>query len=117
MAKEIVSDLERLIEGPVEGFDGLTRFPDSLFVIRVEGSRYAANSATLPDGQSINGLACFPEMDDVDEYVALPDDRGMSGEVLQQSFDRVRNIAKSKAVLQGLLLFVHGKIVDYHYIR
>ena len=97
--------------------DGFGRFPGRLYVIKVSLGLYAANNATLPDGSLVDGLACFPERDDATQYMALPAKRGIEGTISAKSFDQARQIAKSKQHLDSLLLFVGGKIVEYHYIR
>jgi hypothetical protein len=94
------------------GFGG---FPDSLFVISVGNGKFAANNATLTDGQSVNGLACFPTEDDANHYMGLLG--GLSGEIVPKSFDEAREIALSKPILSCLFLFQFGKIVEVHWVR
>lgn len=101
-----------LDESLLGGFGG---FPDHLFLIAVGGGRYAANNATLQDGQVINGLACFPSPDDATTYMGLLS--GLSGEIEGKSFEEAREIAISKPVLHALFLFVDGKIAEVHWIR
>jgi hypothetical protein len=101
-----------LNEEELGGFGG---FPDRLFLISVGDGRYACNNATLPDGQNINGLACFPSPDDATTYMGLLG--GLSGDLVGKSFEEAREIAIGKPVLGALFLFVGGRIVEVHYIR
>ncbi len=101
-----------LIEEELGAFGG---FPDRLFLLSVGADKYAANNVTLPDGQNVNGLACFPSGDDASVYMGML--AGLSGEIVGKSFEEAREIAKSKPVLSCLLLFVDGKIVEVHYVR
>ncbi len=101
-----------LDESMLGGFGG---FPDRLFLISVGGDRFACNNATLPDGQNINGLACFPSADDATTYMGLLG--GLSGDIVGKSFEEAREIAIGKPVLSALFLFFDGKIVEVHYIR
>lgn len=101
-----------LEEFELEGYGG---FPNGLYLISIGGDRYAANNATLPDGQNVNGLACFPDMDEATTYMGLL--AGLSGEIVSKTFEEAREIAKSKPVLSCLFLFVGGKIVEVHYVR
>lgn len=101
-----------LDESELGGFGG---FPDSLYLISVGNDKYAANNATLPDGQNVNGLATFPDQEEAKGYMGLL--AGLSGEIVQKSFEEAREIAKSKPVLSCLFLFVFGKIVEVHYVR
>lgn len=94
------------------GFGG---FPDRLYLISVGPDRYAANNVTLPDGQNVNGLACFPDPDEATTYMGML--AGLSGEIVSKSFEEAREIAQSKPVLSCLLLFVGVHIVEVHYIR
>ena len=90
-------------------------FPDNLLLISMGGDKYAANNATLPDGQSVNGLACFPTPDDAITYSGLL--QGLDGEFVKKTFAEAREIAQSKPVLDALFLFVDGKIVEVHFVR
>lgn len=101
-----------LDEFELGGYGG---FGDRIFLITVGDNKYAANNATLPDGQNVNGLACFPNMDDATTYMGLL--AGLNGEIVGKSFEEAREIAKSKPALSCLFLFVDGKIVDVHYVR
>ncbi len=101
-----------LEEELLEGFGG---FPNQLFLISVGQDKYAANNATLPDGQSVNGLACFPSADDATSYMGIL--AGLSGEIVSKSFEDARQIAIGKPVLSCLFLFVDGRIVDVHWVR
>ncbi len=101
-----------LEEEMLGGFGG---FPDRIFLIQVGEGKYAANNATLPDGQVVDGLACFPTPDDAMVYTGLL--AGLNGEVVGKSFEEAREIAISKPRLSCLLLFVDGKIVDIHHVR
>ncbi len=101
-----------LDEGLLGGFGG---FPDSLFLISVGNGKYAANNATLTDGEAINGLACFPSPDDATTYMGLL--AGLNGEIVQKSFEEAREIALSKPVLHAMFLFVDGRIVEVHWVR
>jgi hypothetical protein len=101
-----------LEEDLLGGFGG---FPDRLFLISVGGDRYACNNATLSDGQSINGLACFPSADDATTYMGLLG--GLSGEIVGKTFEEAREIAIGKPVLSALFLFQGQHIVEVHYIR
>ena len=94
------------------GFGG---FGDRVFLISAGDNKYAANNVTLSDGQNMNGLACFPSPDDATTYMSLL--AGLNGEIVQKSFEEAREIAKSKPVIDCLLLFNGGKIVDIHYVR
>jgi hypothetical protein len=105
-------DAITLDESLLGGFGG---FPDSLFLIQVAPEKYAANNATLADGQSVNGLACFPSPDDATTYMGLL--AGLSGEIVQKSFEEAREIAIGKPVLAALFLFVDGRIVEVHWVR
>jgi hypothetical protein len=96
---------------------GFGQFPAQVFVIKVEDGKYAANNATLPDGFTFDGLACFRERTDATAYMELPNQRGISGEVVSLSFEDARSIAKSKPMLTGLLLFVRGTIVEFHFVK
>ncbi|MHB8638103.1 MAG: hypothetical protein ACYC96_16725 [Fimbriimonadaceae bacterium] len=112
---ETITGLTVAVPGEVWG--PYFHFPSSLHVIQVEGDKYAANRAILPDGSGIDGLACFPETEDATKYMALPKPRGIVGEVIMKTFDEARQLAKARPKLNGLLLFVGGVIVDYHYVR
>ena len=101
-----------LEEFELGGFGG---FPDKVYLISVGDGKYAANNATLPDGQNINGLACFPDPDEATTYMGLL--AGLSGDIVSKSFEEAREIAQSKPVLSALFLFTGGKIVEVHYVR
>lgn len=101
-----------LIEEELGSFGG---FPGNLFLISVGTDKYAANNATLPDGQNLNGLATFPTESEAEHYMGLL--AGLSGETVAKTFDEAREIAKGKPVLSCLFLFVQGHIVEVHYIR
>lgn len=101
--------LDELMMG---GFGG---FPDKVHLISVGGGKYAANNATLPDGQQVNGLACFPSADDATTYMGLL--AGLSGDIVAKTFEEAREIAISKPVLSCLFLFEGGKIKDVHWVR
>ncbi|MBC8063882.1 MAG: hypothetical protein H7Y17_03570 [Chlorobia bacterium] len=102
----------QLDESMLEGFGG---FPNKLFLINAGGDRYAANNATLPDGQTIDGLATFPDADEATTYMSLL--AGLSGEIIGKTFEEAREIAVSKPRLMCLFLFVGGKIADVHWVR
>jgi hypothetical protein len=99
-------------ESMLEGFGG---FPSSLFLISVGGDKYAANNATLPDGQTVDGLATFPDADEATTYMGLL--AGLNGEIVVKTFDEAREIAVSKPRLMCLFLFVAGRIADVHWVR
>ena len=101
-----------LEEDLLGGFGG---FPDRLFLINVGDGKYAANNATLPDGQVVDGLACFPSPDDATTYMGLL--AGLNGKIVGATFEEARQIAISKPKLSCLLLFAGGKIVDVHHVR
>lgn len=94
---------------------GIGGFGDRVFLISVGDGKFAANNATLPDGQNVNGLACFPSADDATTYMGLL--AGLNGDIVQKSFEEAREIAKSKPALSCLFLFVDGKIADVHFVR
>lgn len=114
MSQTLTSPPQGIIleEFELGGFGG---FPDKVFLISVGGDKYAANNATLPDGQNINGLACFPDADEATTYMGML--AGLSGEIVSKSFEEAREIAKGKPVLSALFLFSGGKIVEVHYVR
>ena len=101
-----------LDEGLMEGFGG---FPGNVFLIQVGEGKFAANNATTPDGQNINGLACFPTEIAATLYQGMLS--GLSGEIVTKTFEEARGIAVSKPILHCLMLFVDGKIVDIHWVR
>ena len=101
-----------LDEGLLGGYGG---FPDRLTLISVGGDKYACNNATLPDGQVINGLACFPSPDDATTYMGQLS--GLSGDLVSKTFEEAREIAIGKPTLSALFLFVGGRICDVHYVR
>jgi hypothetical protein len=94
---------------------GYGAFPDRLFLISVGGDRYACNNATLPDGESVDGLATFPDPDEATTYIGLL--AGLSGDIVPKKFEEAREIAKGKPRLSCLFLFVGGRIVEVHYVR
>jgi len=101
-----------LEESMLGGFGG---FPDKLFLIGVGGDKYAANNASLPDGQSVDGLATFPDADEATTYMGLL--AGLSGEIVSKTFEEAREITISKPRLACMFLFAAGKIVDVHWVR
>lgn len=105
----LITSLEEDLLG---GFGG---FPDHIYLISVGDGKYAANNATLPDGESINGLACFPTLDDATTYMGLL--AGLSGDTVKKTFEEARQIAKSKEVLHAMFLFDGGRIVEIHFVR
>lgn len=102
---------------PSDGHGGFCSFPEHLYLIRVDGYRYAANCATVPDGSMINGIACFSDTGDADQYMTLPEKKGITGKIIISSFDKAREIAKRKEGINTLILFRKGKIVDFHYVK
>ena len=104
---EIVLD-----EGMLGGFGG---FPDRVYLINCGGDKYAANNATLPDGQKVDGLATFPDPDEAMTYMGLL--AGLSGDIVSKTFEEAREIAISKPKIQALLLFSRGVIADVHWVR
>ncbi len=104
--------LTELDLGLLEGYGG---FPESLHLISVGEDKYAANNVSLEDGQKLNGLAAFPSPDDATTYMGLL--AGLNGEIVKKSFEEARQIAISKPVLNCVLLFVDGRIVDMVYVR
>ena len=95
------------------GFGG---FPDKVYLISVGGDKYACNNASLPGEEgAINGLACFPDPDEATSYMGML--AGLSGEIVQKSFEEAREIALSKPILNCLVLFVATKIVEIHWVR
>jgi hypothetical protein len=113
--------MSHTIESPggivLEEFEslGYGGFPDRLFLISVGQDKYAANNATLPDGQRVDGLATFPDPDEATTYMGLL--AGLSGEIVTKTFEQAREIAKSKPKLSAVFLFVAGRIVEVHYVR
>jgi hypothetical protein len=105
-APKLFEEIER------EGYGG---FPDKLYLISVGGGKYAANNASLPDGQNLEGLATFPDADEATTYMGLL--AGLSGDIVSKTFQEAREIAQSKPRLSCIFLFVAGKIVDVHYVR
>lgn len=112
MRTESIPDAITLDESMLGGYGG---FPDQIYLISVGDGKYAANNVSLSDGQSINGLAAFPSLDDVVVYNGLL--AGLGGDPVKKSFEEARKIAISKPTLSCLLLFVDGVIVDVHYVR
>jgi len=90
-------------------------FPETIYLIAVGDGKYAANNATLPDGQSVNGLACFPSPDDATTYMGML--AGLGGEIQKSTFEKARAIAQSKPVLDALFLFEGGRIIEVHFVR
>lgn len=101
-----------LEESMLGGFGG---FPDKVYLISVGEDKFAANNATLPDGQSVNGLACFPDPDEATTYMGLL--AGLSGEIVSKTFEEAREIAVRKPILSCLFLFKAGAIADVHWVR
>ena len=110
-----------LIDRPIDSvldemmMEGFGTFPGNVFLISVGEDKYAANNVALPDGQTVNGLACFPSPDDATTYMGLL--AGLSGKIVGKTFDEAREIALSKPILSCLLLFVGGHIIDVHWVR
>lgn len=102
----------QLDEELLGGYGG---FPEQLFLISAGDDKYAANNVTLPDGQSINGLATFPSRDDASVYQGML--AGLSGEIVEKTFEEARQIAISKPILSCLLLFHDNHIVDLCWVR
>ena len=102
----------QLDESMLEGFGG---FPNQVFLIGVGGDKYAANNASLPDGQTVDGLATFPDPDEATTYMGLL--AGLSGDIVPKTFDEAREIAVSKPRLMCMFLFVGGRIADVHWVR
>ncbi len=102
----------QLDESMLEGFGG---FPSKVFLIGMGSDKYAANNATLPDGQTVDGLATFPDPDEATTYMGLL--AGLSGEIVPKSFEEAREITVSKPRLMCMFLFVGGRIVDVHWVR
>ena len=98
-----------------EELGGYGGFPDKIYLISVGGDKYACNNATSPDGQKLDGLACFPNPDEATTYMGLL--AGLSGTIVMTSFEEAREIAKSKPKLSCLFLFVGGHIVEIHFVR
>ncbi len=113
--------MSQIIDNPtgihLEEFEleGYGDFPNALYLIGVGEDRYAANNATLPDGQNVDGLATFPNADEATTYMGLL--AGLDGSIVSKSFEEAREIAKSKPKLSCMFLFVGGKIVEVHYVR
>ena len=101
-----------LEEDMLGGFGG---FPDKVFLIHAGGDKYAANNATLTDGQTVDGLATFPDPDEATTYMGLL--AGLNGDVQAKTFEEARQIAISKPTLKCLFLFRAGVIADVHWIR
>ena len=92
-----------------------TNFGQSSNLVTVEEGKYACNNATTPDGMTVNGLSCFPSVDDALSYMSQP---GMlRGETKRVSFEDAREIAKGKPVLDSLLLWDSSRIVEIHFVR
>lgn len=111
---QTIQSPSRLILDEIEeaGFGG---FPGQVYLISVGDGKFAANNATLPDGQKVDGLAAFPDPDEATTYMSLL--AGLSGDIVAKSFEEAREIAKSKPRLSCLFLFVAGRIVEVHYVR
>jgi hypothetical protein len=111
---EIVDNplITQIEESMLEGFGG---FPNVLYLINVRGDLYAANNATLPDGQTVDGLATFPDPDEATTYMGLL--AGLSGEIVKKTFEEARQIAVAKPRISCLFLFVGGRIADLHWVR
>ena len=104
--------ITQLDESMLEGFGG---FPNTLYVIDCGGGRFAANNATLPDGQTVDGLATFPDPDEATTYMGLL--AGLGGEIAKKTFEEAREITVSKPRLMCMFLFAGAKIVDVHWVR
>jgi len=113
MPETIESPLGTVLEESMLG--GFGGFPDKLYLIGVGGERYAANNATLPDGQAVDGLATFPDPDEATTYMGLL--AGLNGEIVSKTFEEARKITISKPRLMCMFLFAGGKIVDVHWVR
>jgi hypothetical protein len=94
---------------------GFGSFPDEIYLIGVGENKYACNNATLPDGQNINGLACFASLDDATGYMGML--TGLSGDTKKFAFNEAREIAKSKPVLDAMFLFDGSRIVEVHFVK
>lgn len=105
----LITSLEEDLLG---GFGG---FPGEVLLISVGDDLWAANNATLPDGQSVNGLACFPTPDDASTYSSML--TGLNGEFVKKKFEEAREIAIRKERLQALFLFKDGHIVEIHFVK
>lgn len=105
----LITSLEEDLLG---GFGG---FPGEVLLISMGEDLWAANNATLPDGQSVNGLACFPTPDDASTYAAML--TGLNGEFVKKKFEEAREIAIRKERLQALFLFKDGHIVEVHFVK
>lgn len=110
-----------LLENPlISSFDegmweSISNFPDEIYLISVGDGKYACNNASTPDGMVVNGLSCFPSVDDAIGYMAQP---GMlSGDTKRVSFEDARQIAKGKPILDSLLLWDNSRIVEIHFVR
>src|SRR5580658_10354650 len=108
MSQTVQNPAPILIEEPELG--GYGGFPDKLYLISVGAGTYAANNASLPDGQTLEGLATFPDPDEATTYMGLL--AGLSGEIVSKSFQEAREIAQSKPKLNCMFLFVAGRIVE-----
>jgi hypothetical protein len=111
---QIIDSPTGIIEEEIS-LGGYGLFPDTLFLVSVGEDKYACNNATLPDGQTVDGLATFPDPDEATTYMGLL--AGLNGEIVKKSFGEAREIAKGKPRLSALFLFVAGKIVEVHYVR
>jgi hypothetical protein len=96
------------------GFQG---FPGRLYVLSIPVEKYAAVKATLPDLDILDGIACFPEPDDAVQFMALPSPKSIQGRITSATFDEARAIALSRPNLNSLVLYVKGRLVDYHFVR
>lgn len=106
----LITSLEEDLLG---GFGG---FPGEVLLISVGDDLWAANNATLPDGGSVNGLACFKTPDDASSYAGSLG--GLDGEFIKKKFDDARDIAIRKERLQALFLFVDdAKIAEIHFVK
>jgi hypothetical protein len=94
---------------------GFGKFPENFYLIRVEEDKFASNNATAPDGSSLDGLACFPTLEDVEVYTCS--EKGIGGVGVPTTWDEARDLAKCKPQLNSLLLFRKDKIVDFHYVQ
>lgn len=101
------------LEDDLLGSFGL--FPTDVYVISMGDGKYACNNSTMKDGTVVQGLAVFPT--EIDTQVYANQLAGLSGQAKMISFEEAREIAKSKPVLQALLLFQLGVIVEVHFVR
>jgi len=108
---ESTPDVFTLDESMLGGYGD---FPDSLYLISVGDGKYAANNVTMGE-TTHNGLAAFPSLDDLTVYSNLL--AGLNGDPVRKTFEEAREIAISKPVLDCILLFIDGSVVDVHFVR